>query len=148
MIRLNSTARLTMGNPMGYTLGEAARATGKTKATISKAIKRGAISATRGDGGEYDIDPAELHRVYPLATSRPAHEAVSASTPVNIDLFIETRELKAKLEAISERERLKDQMIEDLRQDRDKWRQQATALLTDQRSRQRRWWPWGQRLKE
>jgi hypothetical protein len=51
---------------MVYTLGEAAKATGKSKATISKAIKSGRISAKKGDTGAFAIDPSELHRVYPL----------------------------------------------------------------------------------
>jgi hypothetical protein len=49
-----------------YTLGEAARASGKSKSTIAKAIKSGRVSAARGVDGSYQIDPAELHRVYPL----------------------------------------------------------------------------------
>ena len=49
-----------------YTLGETARASGKSKSTIAKAIKSSRVSALRGDGGSYQIDPAELHRVYPL----------------------------------------------------------------------------------
>ena len=48
-----------------YTLGEAARASGKSKSTIAKAIKAGRLSAVRGIEGNYRIDPAELHRVYP-----------------------------------------------------------------------------------
>jgi hypothetical protein len=38
---------------MAYTLGEAAKATGKSKATLSKAIKSGRISATKGDTGAF-----------------------------------------------------------------------------------------------
>ena len=50
---------------MVYTLGDAAKATGKSKATISKAIKSGRISAIKDETGTFQIDPAELHRVYP-----------------------------------------------------------------------------------
>jgi hypothetical protein len=49
-----------------YTVGTAAKATGKAKSTISRDIKRGRISATRNPDGSLGIDPAELHRVYPL----------------------------------------------------------------------------------
>jgi predicted site-specific integrase-resolvase len=45
---------------MSYTLGTAAKAVGKSKATISKAIKSGRISATKHDNGSYTIDAAEL----------------------------------------------------------------------------------------
>lgn len=48
-----------------YTLGTAARAAGVSKSTIHRAIKRGTISARSKDAGGYEIDPAELHRVFP-----------------------------------------------------------------------------------
>ncbi|MEE9319113.1 MAG: hypothetical protein V3U76_01590 [Granulosicoccus sp.] len=50
---------------MKHTLGTAARATGVSKSTIYRAVKSGKLSAKRNDDGEYAIDPAELHRVYP-----------------------------------------------------------------------------------
>ncbi len=50
---------------MGYSLSEAAAAVGLSKKIISRAIKDGLISAEMDDRGRYDIDPAELHRVYP-----------------------------------------------------------------------------------
>lgn len=50
---------------MAYTLGQAAKATGLSKPTLSDAIKKGRISASKDDFGRYQIDPAELHRVYP-----------------------------------------------------------------------------------
>ena len=54
---------------MKYTLGTAAKATGKSKSTLSRDIKNGRISAIRGDNGSFEIDPAELHRVYPSVPS-------------------------------------------------------------------------------
>ena len=42
-------------------------------------------------------------------------------------------ELQARLEAAHERLADKEAVIADLREDRDRWRQQATALLADQR---------------
>ena len=48
----------------------------------------------------------------------------------------------AALEAMLDRER---EISADLKEDRDRWRQQATALLTDQRpntSTGAKWWPW------
>ena len=49
-----------------YTLGEAARAVGKTRPALAKAIKTGRLSAVRGEDGSYQIDAAELQRVYPV----------------------------------------------------------------------------------
>ena len=50
---------------MGYTLGEAARAAGISKASVGRAIKSGRLSASRRDDGTYSIEPSELFRVYP-----------------------------------------------------------------------------------
>src|SRR5512143_1870600 len=50
---------------MAYTIGTAAKATGKAKSTISRDIKSGRISAQKQPDGSFLIDPAELHRVYP-----------------------------------------------------------------------------------
>jgi len=47
------------------TLGEAEKEVGVTKSTISRAIKDGRLSANRNEHGHFQIDPAELFRVYP-----------------------------------------------------------------------------------
>ncbi len=107
---------------MVYTLGEAAIAVGKSKATISKAIKSGRISAEKQPNGSYKIDPSELHRVYPPALSTV--EAERKETPSSTEQKIrETIELKVKLQAA-------DKRIAELEEDREHWRQQATRLLT------------------
>ena len=54
-------------------------------------------------------------------------------TPTQLEIL---REYLDRLEADRERERGQlESVIADLRQDRDHWRQQATALLTDQREK-------------
>src|SRR3954452_16222699 len=50
---------------MNFTLSQAAKATGKSKSSISRAIDAGRLSAHR-NGGIFEIDAAELHRVFPL----------------------------------------------------------------------------------
>ena len=115
---------------MVYTLGEAAKATSKSKATISKAIKNGRISAHKDETGTFHIDPSELHRVYPPTVSSERNETpVNAPTKPDIDGIV--RELQARLEAAHERLSDKEGVIADLREDRDRWRQQASALLAD-----------------
>ncbi len=117
---------------MVYTLGEAAKATGMSKATISKAIKNGRISAPKDETGTFKIDPSELHRVYPPTVSSEQKETPT-NTPAKADIDGTIRALQARLEAAQERLSDKDTVIADLREDRDRWRQQATALLEDQR---------------
>jgi len=51
------------------TLVEAARKTGLI--TLARAIKSGRLSVNRKEDGSYEIDQAELARLYPFAASRP-----------------------------------------------------------------------------
>lgn len=117
---------------MAYTLGEAAKATGKSKATLSKAIKSGRISAFKNDLGTFQIEPSELHRVYPPTVSSEQQET-AGNPQVNTENDGLVRELQARLEAAHERLSDKETVISDLKEDRDRWRQQATALLNDKR---------------
>ena len=112
---------------MVYTLGEAAKATGKSKATISKAIKSGRISALKDETGTFRIDPSELQRVYPISVYGEQKETPE-NTSGNADTTITIRELQARLEAANDRLSDKEAVIADLREDRDRWRQQATAF--------------------
>jgi hypothetical protein len=50
---------------MGYSLGQAAKAAGRSKTTIHRAIKSGRLSAARTEDGGWSIDPSELSRAYP-----------------------------------------------------------------------------------
>ena len=48
-------------------LAQAAKTAGKSKPTLLRAIKSGKLSASRTASGAYEIDPAELARVFPFA---------------------------------------------------------------------------------
>jgi len=60
---------------MSWSVSRAARETGLSKSTISRAIKSGRISATRQHDGSYHIEPAELFRVYPRGVAHPPSDA-------------------------------------------------------------------------
>lgn len=122
---------------MSYTLNEAAKAAGKSKTTIHRALKSGRISAIKLDSGAYAIEPAELHRVFPAI---PVERNEERSDRNDVEHLRNDRgTLHTQLEIIEkERERERHQLLEtitDLREDRDRWRQQATALLEDKRPR-------------
>ena len=53
------------GEKVMLSLSEAAIAAGIAKSTIWRAVKSGRISATRTVTGTYQVDPAELFRVFP-----------------------------------------------------------------------------------
>lgn len=123
---------------MRYTLGQAAKATGKSKTTVQRAVAKGLVSAEKGQNGEYRIDPAELHRVFPLKN----FETVTKNTTWN-----ETRphwdpaELAARIKGLEEMLIREREALDEVRADRDAWKQQATALLSWP-PKSRRWWPW------
>ncbi len=120
---------------MFYTLGTAAKATGKTKTAIAESIKKGRISAVKDDFGRYQIDPAELHRVYPPLSEVDRQEDSQAGHDKTQELTTKIMVLEAQLQSIAE---LKTQIVaerDDLRADRDHWREEAAQMrrmLTDQ----------------
>lgn len=123
---------------MRYTLGTAAKATGKSKTTIQRAIAKGNISAEKLKSGGYSIDPAELHRVFPRLSGDTVvrnHELDTTRPPD------ETPELRAKIEALEAMLTREREALDEVRADRDAWKQQATALLAAPPKRQN-WWPW------
>lgn len=107
---------------MSYTLGDAAKATGKSKTTLHRAIKSGKISATKAENGSYSIDPAELHRVFPPVTVAAAVVPLQRNEPEQVGNTLETLRIQLEmLEKERERERaLLQETIADLREDRDK----------------------------
>ena len=108
-----------------YTLGTAAKATGLAKSTILRAIKAGRVSAIKGDTGDWSIDPAELHRVFPAATAEPGAAERGATAPA---------QLEAEIKSLREITDLLRSQLEDTRTDRDAWRDQAQTaqrLLTN-----------------
>jgi excisionase family DNA binding protein len=103
---------------MAYTLGEAAKATGISKASISRAINSGRISAVKNEGGSFSIEPVELHRVYPPKSSA----TVSATPPETMrnteggtGNTSDSNVLQARLDAALEQLRDRDGTIGDLR---------------------------------
>jgi excisionase family DNA binding protein len=61
------------------TLGKAAKLAGVGKSTLARAIAAGRLSATKTEAGTYEIDTAELARVYPLVAHGDAAGATGAA---------------------------------------------------------------------
>ena len=133
---------------MKYTLSKAAEATGKNKATIQRAIKSGKISAAKNSSGAYQIDPAELHRVFEATTQHVTQH--SNATKRNTDVTNKNNPDNSALQRIAELEKdlavaeerkngLEGQMhhlsetVDDLRKRLDQSESRVTGLLSDQR---------------
>lgn len=123
-----------------YSLKQAADAVGRGKPAILKAIKSGRISAQKDDNGQWLIDPAELHRVYPAITAGNGSDTAPGERqepPGNSGIYPEIEMLR--------------ELVADLRGERDRLltivETQAAQVkqLTDQRpqpAERRGWWPW------
>jgi excisionase family DNA binding protein len=143
------------------TLGNAAKQLGVSKPTLSKAISRGHLSATRREDGSFSIDPAELmrwwessrHRFHlqpvshfqPLTLSdesgnssgNPVDTVNTANTPAPVDneVRVQLARLEAELAGVRELLKVHKEQIDDLRGERDKLLGQVDAahrLLTHQ----------------
>ncbi|MGH1332096.1 MAG: hypothetical protein ACRBBK_14520 [Paracoccaceae bacterium] len=141
---------------MKYTLSQAATATGKNKATIQRAIKSGRISAPKNSSGAYEIDPSELHRVFP-ATAKRVAQHTSATTrngtqqgenPYEDSALQRIAELEKELAVAEERKNgIEGQMhhlsetVDDLRKRLDQSESRVTALLSA--PPKRKWWQRG-----
>ena len=114
------------------TLGEAAKMTGKSKPTISKAVNDGKISGQKVDG-VYQIEVSELLRVYPAKASSEALSVSKPSQPSSAVGELEKMYLEkqvADLEnRLSEMKDERDQAMIEAKTDRAR----MYALLEDQR---------------
>lgn len=121
---------------MKLTLGEAAKETGISKGTLSKAVKSGKLSAERNEDKSFAIDPAELFRVFPKHKETGQNERLE--TPDDIpEIYLRAARLQVELEAEQKQAAILRDTLTDLRADRDAWRQQAerqTLLLQDHRN--------------
>ena len=113
---------------MKYTLGQAAKETGVSKPTLSRALKKGDLSAEGGGGAPYRIDPSELGRW--LSGYRERNPEVSASN--TLGETPETRSSNKGLEA--EVEALREQLVRE-ETERTRERVQLEAHIADLRER-------------
>ena len=106
---------------MYFTLGQAAKKMGVSKATISRDIKKGKLSAERQEDGSYKIQASELFRVYHPETPKEKQKTVTAERSVTHEEKLKINELETELKNAREK-------IKDLEQERDRWHTQAERL--------------------
>jgi excisionase family DNA binding protein len=119
---------------MHVTLGEAARQSGISKSTLSRAIKDGKLSAVRSvDTGSYKIEQSELARyleataVIRATVEKPAETgaATQATTPPE---RYATAALEAEIAGLKQVAELLREQLDDMKGQRDRWQQQAERL--------------------
>ena len=132
----------TMGNTVYLTLGQAAEMCGWSKGMLSKAIKSGKMSVYAKTSAGFQLDPAEVLRVFPKKTETHANERLETQ-----EKHTENSALQSKIEALQqqittadlertrEREQLADRIdsLQRMLDDEKLERRNLTTLLTDQR---------------
>jgi hypothetical protein len=110
--------------------------------TITRDIKKGRVSASKNERGEYEIDASEIVRAYPDRIAVDHDGNIAAKGEMQSDATLDdadaTPVLQAKLEAAERLLSEREQTIEDLRRRLDvegEERRRLTALLTDQREK-------------
>jgi hypothetical protein len=115
---------------MDLTLGAAAKAVGKSKSTLARAISSGRMTAHRDDQGVYHIDGSELARVYgwtpheaPQRDTMPPH-----ATPERHPLEVEVAVLRTRLEMMVEMQERDREALERERAALDRERETTAEL--------------------
>jgi hypothetical protein len=119
--------------------GQAARAAGRSKTTINRAIKTGRLSASRRDDGSYEIDPAELTRAYSGTGNGTVTVVQSVTAEEGSPSWVQLRGERDRYRALVE---VHEETIRDLRQRLDREaeeRRRMFAILTERRPWWRRW---------
>jgi len=116
---------------MYLSAGEAAKAAGVVKSTISKALQSGKLSyAEKGPDG-YKIDPAELFRVFPKTSETgsekpPSNDWKPSENPTETGVYASV--LEAQLEGLKALIVEKERRISDLEADREQLREDRNRL--------------------
>lgn len=117
---------------MELSASQAAKKVGKSVPTITRAIKKGKLTAKPRDGGGWIIDAAELFRVWPAVSN----DTDATPTVLQFKTPIETSALEREVELLRE-------MLDEIKADRDSWKEQAqkiTALIEDQSAKKKGFW--------
>jgi excisionase family DNA binding protein len=142
------------------TLGEAAKRCGLSKATLHRMVRKGRISvASKGDGGAFRIDPAEILRFMDMArvqrsskTAETLETALDAPVETRIALIEAHKACELAEARLADLQAMMATQLADLRvmlasveRDRDCWREKANQvlrLLPGPRPERRGLWRW------
>jgi hypothetical protein len=106
------------------TLLEAAKEVGKSKATLWRAAKTGALSVTKNEAGQILVDSSELFRVFQAKRSETrvmTQDATAHVTHEADDTAVRLAVAETKIEALHA-------MVQELQRARDAWQAQAERL--------------------
>ena len=140
------------GDAVELSLKDAARHVGASKSTMLRLVRRGRLSARRTDDGVFMVDASEVARLFPSmkpdamqapAVTRPVdHLDAGGDAAGDAETRIRCATLEAELRAAQTLLEAAKRREEDLRQERDAWRQQAERLAIAAPASRSWRWPW------
>lgn len=140
---------------MKLSASQAAKETGKSIPTITRAIKSGKLSAHKTETGGFEIDPAELFRVFDRVTETANDTPPKLGHETPNDNGVLQAKLEAKDEQIALLMSERDDLRRRLDQEAEERRKLTARLLTYQpenpvsapavalEKRKPSWWPFG-----
>lgn len=110
---------------------EAAELSGKTKATIQRAMNSGRISFELNESGDKVIDTSELERVYGPFKSKSAStsEAIIRAELQRAQDMLDVERMKMRVRGLEDQLHMTQSQLDDMREQRDQWQKQAQQIL-------------------
>ncbi len=116
---------------MALSLAAAAELVGKHKVTLLRSIQSGRLSAAKNGFGEWELDPAEVTRLYPVKSDSPAPSAQPQPyAPA----------LEAQIEGLKAVNVLLREQLDSERRHAEHWREVATRQLPAPTAPRSWWW--------
>jgi hypothetical protein len=147
---------MVRGAPVELSLKDAAAQARCSRSTLLRMARSGRISARRTDSGAFVIDASELARLFPALDpdaprdARQAHAMKKDASVDDADWRIRAVAAEAELKAARELIEAARRREQDLREERDQWREAALRLALPKPQEPapavpaRRWW-WSRR---
>jgi hypothetical protein len=114
---------------------KAANLSGKSKSSIQRDMKSGKLSYEVNEKGIRSIDLSELERVYGNITESAQKTASvktakdSASNDFALQAKLEVEKLKMEIRLLEEKLHITENVVDDLKEQRDQWQKQAQQVL-------------------
>lgn len=131
----------------GLSLSQAAKAVGRSKSTIGRALKSGRLSGVQNEDGTFNIEPAELFRAFPQGgpdtgrygdneTLRNPHSGTSGTAAERAEI----NALRAELEAERALRAAAELLAEDRGRHIDDLRRMLPPPAAQTENSSRPWW--------
>jgi len=110
--------------------------TGKSKSTIQRAMNSGKLSYELDQNGRRVIDVSELERVFGIQ-QQSSLEPTTQVASTHVEDAVEKERLRMQVKMLEQQIDTAQDIIEDLKEQRDKWEKQASQILITSQYSQR-----------